>query len=681
MKTKSLYIASLEHKSDSLVVCIGIMQKLKAKYGKVAFFRPIIDNHTQNDRKITTIKNYFNLDISYESSFAFKAYDANQLIKQNKKSHLIEEIIIKYKKLELNYDFILLDGCSLDINLELAKNLSTPLISVIDGYQQSINEINDKLKLHMQNINSTKIIHFSTVVINVDKNIINNIPFEKLTYYLPFQKYIYTPTIEQIKNELGCEYIFSNETNLQKTINDIKIAAMRVENFILNIKTNDLIITPKDRSDIIFALLTLYHSKDYPNISAIILTGDIKLKKSIKKILQSFDKLAIPILTTKDDTFTVASKIDKIEGKITYKEKTKISKILGLFTKYVDNKTFEEKLYENSKNIMTPMMFEYNLFKRATKEKAIIVLPESLDDRILKATEIALNLHIANIILLGDEKEIIDKSTQLGINISKATIINPKTSNLTMKFAKEFCIIRKEKAILEEDAIDMFKHDFTYFATMMVHLEFANGLVSGAINTTANTVRPAFQIIKTKPTSSVVSSIFLMSFDTQVLVYADCAINQDPTADELATIAIDSAKTSLNFGIEPKVAMLSYSTGDSGTGKDVQKIKEATQLVKQRAPNLAVEGPIQYDAAINKIIAKQKLPNSKVAGDATVFIFPDLNTGNNTYKAVRDASGAIAIGPILQGLNKPVNDLSRGCIVEDIVNTIAITSIQANEKK
>ncbi|MEA3314915.1 MAG: phosphate acetyltransferase, partial [Campylobacterota bacterium] len=325
-------------------------------------------------------------------------------------------------------------------------------------------------------------------------------------------------------------------------------------------------------------------------------------------------------------------------------------------------------------------MFQYNIFKKARENKKTIVLPESFDSRILKATQISIVSQIANIILLGDKKKLLNKASSIGVDISKATIIDPKNSKYTQKFAQQFYDIRKNKGLLEEEALDIITNDFTYFATMMVHNNIANGMVSGAVNTTANTIRPAFQIIKTKPESDVVSSIFFMCFDTKVLVYGDCAVNPEPSASELATIAIDSSITAQKFNIEPKIAMLSYSTGDSGIGKDVDKIKKATSIIKDKQPSLDIEGPIQYDAAIDKTIAKQKLPNSKVAGDANLFIFPDLNTGNNTYKAVRDASGAIAIGPILQGLNKPINDLSRGCIVEDIVNTIAITAIQANDK-
>lgn len=358
----------------------------------------------------------------------------------------------------------------------------------------------------------------------------------------------------------------------------------------------------------------------------------------------------------------------------------KTSLIKGIFNSSCDIEQIEQHLQIDSNNIITPIMFEHNLLKRASSNKRIIVLPEAKDERILKASEILLNSDIVDIILLGDEEEILHKANLLGVNIKKAKIINPHNSLYIPRLSEEFYEMRKHKGMTIEEAQTTMQTNNNYFATMMVQLNLAHGMVSGSISTTANTVRPALQIIKTKPDTNIVSSVFFMCLDTKVLVYGDCAINPEPNAEELADIAKSSAKTALSFGIEPKVAMLSYSTGQSGSGQDVEKVKEATKIL-QKESNFLVEGPIQYDAAIEKSVAQAKLPNSKVAGDANVLIFPDLNTGNNTYKAVQRSSGAVAIGPILQGLNKPINDLSRGCLVSDIVNTIAITAIQAQDTK
>jgi phosphate acetyltransferase len=349
---------------------------------------------------------------------------------------------------------------------------------------------------------------------------------------------------------------------------------------------------------------------------------------------------------------------------------------MGLFRESVDIKYIQEKICNEQSDIVTPLMFKYKLFEMASVKKKRIVLPEASDERILRAAEIILHRKVADIILLGDKQEIKANYLRLGLNLSKASIVNPSTSILMEKFVVEFYKLRQHKGLSMAAAQDAMMH-FNYFATMMVQLGYADAMVSGAIHPTADTIRPALQIIKTKPQYSRVSSVFFMCFKIKVLVYGDCAILEDPNADELAQIAIASAQSAKMFGITPRVAMLSYSTGASGVGSDVDKVREATKKVREKKPELLIEGPIQYDAAIDVQVAKIKLPNSKVAGHATVFVFPDLNTGNNTYKAVQRSSGAVAIGPILQGLKKPVNDLSRGCSVEDIVNTIAITAIQA----
>ncbi|MEA3384584.1 MAG: phosphate acetyltransferase [Campylobacterota bacterium] len=697
MKTKSLYLSSLEENSGSLVIAIGLMEILKSKYTKVAFFRPIIKTDETKDTDILTIIKNFSLQIDYNSSYGFSINEVDKMIADNNIEHFYENILTKIKKLEAKYDFILIEGITkslisktvdFDINLNLAKNLQAPFISILNGKNKELVHIVEDIKIEAKSIKKSGCSHFGTFVNRIDNNLIDSckksFKNEKLSYelnFLPQQDELEHLTIEQIKSNISCKHIFGDKKFLEKTVGESKVACMKAEHFIEHVRPKDLIITSGDRIDIIMAIISLYHTKVYPNISAIILTGNLKLNNNVLKLLNSYHTLAIPIFTTKDDTYTTTTKINNIKPIITHKDKTKIATILGLFSKNVKISSIERKLLENSADTITPLMFEYNLFKRAREVKKTIVLPESFDDRVLKAAEISIKSNISNIILLGDKLSLQNKASSLGVDISQAIIIDPKTSKLTKDFAQQFYNIRKSKGLLEDEAYDIMLNDLSYFATMLVDNNIANGMVSGAVNTTANTVRPALQIIKTKPNSDVVSSVFLMCFDTKVLVYADCAINQDPTASQLASIAIDSSTTALNFGIEPKVAMLSYSTGTSGSGKDVDKVVEATSIIKTKQPKLKVEGPIQYDAAINKTIAKQKLPNSKVAGKATVFIFPDLNTGNNTYKAVRDASGAVAIGPILQGLNKPINDLSRGCIVEDIVNTIAITAIQANENK
>jgi phosphate acetyltransferase len=326
--------------------------------------------------------------------------------------------------------------------------------------------------------------------------------------------------------------------------------------------------------------------------------------------------------------------------------------------------------------VITPIMFEATLIERARADRQHIVLPEGDDDRILRAASTILSRRVADLTILGRESEVRTRARELGLDIEAATVIDPTTSELVEEFAATYAELRAHKGMTVDRAREIIT-DVSYFGTLMVHTGRAGGMVSGAAHTTAHTIKPSFEIIKTTPGTSVVSSVFLMCLEDRVLVYGDCAVNPDPTAEQLADIAISSAETAAQFGIEPRIAMLSYSTGSSGSGADVDKVRTATELVRERRPDLSVEGPIQYDAAVDASVAQTKMPDSAVAGRATVFVFPDLNTGNNTYKAVQRSAGAVAVGPVLQGLRKPVNDLSRGALVQDIVNTVAITAIQA----
>ncbi len=329
---------------------------------------------------------------------------------------------------------------------------------------------------------------------------------------------------------------------------------------------------------------------------------------------------------------------------------------------------------------MTPLRFEYELIERAKASRRHIVLPEGGDERILRAAEILRRRGVADLTVLGEPAEVRALEATLGIDLEGVSIVDPLTSEWRDEFVKTYHELRQHKGVNEDMARDIVG-DVSYFGTLMVQCGRADGMVSGAAHSTAHTIRPALELLRSPGGPSVVSSVFLMCLEDRVLVYGDCAVNPRPTAEQLADIAISSAETARNFGVEPRVAMLSYSTGESGSGEDVDKVRQATQLARERRPDLPIEGPIQYDAAVDASVARSKLPESEVAGRATVFIFPDLNTGNNTYKAVQRSAGAVAIGPVLQGLAKPVNDLSRGCTVPDIVNTVAVTAIQAGEDR
>jgi len=692
MKTKSLYIAGQEKNSGTLFVSMGMMELVKRNVHRVAFFRPIIYDKSVKESDISFILERYKLDIEYDLCYGFDISEVEEMIAKGDDTQLIEALITQFKKLEDSYDFVVCEGIhhslftttmSYDLNVSIAKNFASPYINIINAKDKSVKEIYEDIMIENKYIEEQGCVHFATFINRVVPSHI--VSLEQQLESIPYTCFLLEeleelnlPTIEDVIEGLQAQAILLNEHDHTRIIRGVKVAAMSLNNFLDHIEEDDLVIVPADRSEIILGLFGALHSNAYPNISAIVFPFSMELHVNIAKLLHGLDSFQIPILSASGDTYQTAQKVMQVHAKLRVESERKIALALGLFTKSVDVRMLERKIATTYNEIMTPQMFEYKLFAMAQANKKTIVLPESNDERVLRAAEIILRRDVANIILLGEEKVLKETYLRLGLNLDKAKIINPNDETLVEEFTQAFFTMRKHKGLTLDVARDTMSH-ISYFATMMVALGYADGMVSGAVHSTADTMRPALQIIKTKEGVSVVSSVFFMCMATKVLVYGDCAINQDPDANTLADIAIASAHTAELFGIMPKVAMLSYSTGESGSGADVQKVREATLLAKQKVANLLIEGPIQYDAAINKEVAEKKLPNSPVAGEANVFIFPDLNTGNNTYKAVQRSSGAVAIGPIIQGLRKPINDLSRGCLVADIVNTVAITAIQASQ--
>ncbi len=694
MHHQSIYIASSESQSGTLIISIGFMEMLKGRYKNVAFFRPVVPDKREEETHIPFMLEHFDLKIPYDSCVGFTESEVIQAFADNREEALIEALIAKVDYLQQHYDFILIDGYprnrfaatfDFDINLKIAKNLGTVFCPVLNAKDKDADEINNEIQLLSETILSEGCRELAIFVNRCDSDIVEKVQGGHLhfgthqqVYLLPEIREIDTPTLRQIVKVLEAKIILCEDEQLNHLVRSSKIAAMGVANYLSRIAEDHLIIVPADRNDIILASHLSYAAKNHPNIAGLILSGGITPSDTIIDLIKDFPQAPIPILSVKSDSYQTAIAVEQVKPKITAEDTHKIILIKALFDTHIDKEKLAQRFRESKNNIITPVMFQYRLFEKARAHKKTIVLPESEDERILRAASILLQRDIANIILLGEKEEIEHQCAQLRLDISKASIINPSKSDLLETFTEQFHALREAKGLTLPAARDAMVHA-NYFATMLLHNGMADGMVSGASHTTADTIRPALQIIKTKPGISIVSSVFFMLLETKVLIYGDCAINLDPTAEELAHIAISSADTAAAFGIEPKVAMLSYSTGDSGSGPEVEKVRTATKLAQALRPDLLIEGPIQYDAAIDMKVAKKKLPHSRVAGRATVFVFPDLNTGNNTYKAVQRSTGATAIGPILQGLKLPVNDLSRGCLVNDIVNTVAITAIQAQQ--
>jgi phosphate acetyltransferase len=396
----------------------------------------------------------------------------------------------------------------------------------------------------------------------------------------------------------------------------------------------------------------------------------------VLRLIDGLGGTDLPVLATGADTYRTAATVAGVRGVLSPESDRKIAAALGVFSEHVDRQGLLSRIEVTRTDRVTPLMFEQRLLERAKADRRHIVLPEGGEDRILQAAEEVLLRGMADLTVLGDPDAVKHRAATLGLELDGLQVVDPQTSAWREDFADTYYQLRRHKGVARPVAEDLIA-DVSYFGTMMVYKGLADGMVSGAAHTTAHTIRPAFEFIRTVPGTSIVSSVFLMLLADRVLVYGDCAVVPNPNAEQLADIAVASAGTAAQFGIEPRVAMLSYSTGESGAGSEVDKVRQATAIARERRPDLLIEGPIQYDAAIDPSVARSKLPDSQVAGRATVFVFPDLNTGNNTYKAVQRSAGAVAVGPILQGLRKPVNDLSRGALVTDIVNTVAITAIQA----
>ena len=695
---KNLYIAATEAESGKSLIVLGIMGILLRQVKRVGIFRPIIQKSIlSKDKDIDLIARHFDLPFRYEEMYGLTNEDAFNLIQADNIDGLYSGILDKYKKLESKCDFILCEGTDftgslkpfeLDFNAQMANNLGAPIMTVVNGHEKSVLDIADTVQL-VKNVLHREKCQYMGMFINRVANsdlqavtrYINKLQEDgEINFIMPELETLQRLTIRQISQAIKARRLYGNDDVLDYDVRGFKIGAMNLENILKNTADGVLVITPGDRLDVIATLFMTLLSNNFPKIAGIILSSGVTPPQDFTRLLQGLKRVPVAVCQVETDTYTTAMTISKIKPFLTADNQRRLAIAMGHFEQYIDEEVFRKSIDLNVKSsLMTPIMFEYELFERARSNRKHIVLPEGLDERILRATEILLTRNVVDLTLLGNEDEILSKAASLHLNIKGVNIIDPFDNDLINDYSATYFKLRKDKGMTRERSRELML-DVSYLGTMMVYKGHVDGMVSGAVHTTLQTIRPSFEFVKTKPGFSIVSSCFLMCFEDRVLVYGDCAVNPNPNAEELADIAISSADTARMFGIEPKVAMLSYSTGQSGKGADVEKVREASRIAHERRPDLELEGPIQYDAAIDKTVAKLKMPDSNVAGQATVFIFPDLNTGNNTYKAVQRSSGAVAVGPVSQGLNKPVNDLSRGCLVKDIVNTVLITAIQAQQE-
>ena len=694
---KSIYIASIEARSGKSLASLGLMELASRRMARVGFFRPVVRD--QPDREIELMRSRYAAPHDTDPPYDFACvYDeARRLAGSGRADELLERILTRFRKLESQCDFVVCEGTDytgiaaafeFQFNARVAGHLGCPVFFVANGADRSPANLVESVDAARRAFVEEGCSIVATLVNRVQpgqadatrEQFAGGWNHEDPVYVAAEDDSLGTPTLAEVVDILGGRLMYGEKARLQTDARNFVIAAMQVENLLGSLEPGSLVIAGGDRSDIVLACLASVRSEGCPNLAGIVLTDGRDLPASVQRLLRGLPRADLPIIGVPADTYATVRAISTLTPVISAQDERKIAAALGAFEDHVDVAELEDRIRVSRSAKVTPLRFEYELIERAKASRRHIVLPEGNDERILRAAEILLRRGVAELTLLGNPAEVRALEASLGIDLQGAEIADPRTSPWCADFAKTYYELRQHKGVNEDMAKDIVS-DVSYFGTLMVHSGRADGMVSGAAHSTAHTIRPALELLRCPGGPGLVSSVFLMCLPDRVLVYGDCAVNPRPSAEQLADIAISSADTAAVFGVEPRVAMLSYSTGESGSGEDVEKVRTATNLARERRPDLPIEGPIQYDAAVDADVARKKLPESEVAGRATVFVFPDLNTGNNTYKAVQRSAGAVAIGPVLQGLAKPVNDLSRGCTVPDIVNTVAVTAIQANDSR
>ena len=700
---RSVYVAGLGPGVGKGTVALGLVEMLSRRVARIGVFRPLVaDAH--DDGLLTLLTSRYPVMAPYADAYGVTYAEAAALVADGKREELITRIVERYREVErrcastvvIGSDFA--DGQhdtghdeiprELAFNARLATEFGSVVVPVISGQHRTSESLGAAMRSAYHSFTDLGATVVAIIANRVPEGI--GLPSGSAAvvgrsdgrepglpvpaWAVPEVPALAAPTVAEVAAALDATVVTGGEAALDRDVLGYVVGGALVPAVLDHLTDGALVITPGDRNDVLVAAHAA-HAAGSVTLAGLVLTlGEQPDPRALRVIERLNTGLAVLVVRT--DSYQTISAAGRIAARLSAATPRKIDAALGVFEKHVDLTELASVLDVARSSRVTPLMFENDLIDRARADRRHLVLPEGTDDRILRATETLLRRGVADLTLLGEPDAISRRARELGVEIGGALLVDPATSPWRETFAERYAELRKHRAVTLDLAYDVVR-DVNYFGTLMVSGGMADGMVSGANHTTAATIRPAFEIIRTVPGVSVASSVFFMLLADRVLVYGDCAVNPDPDAGQLADIAESSAQTAAAFGIEPRIAMLSYSTGSSGTGAEVEKVAAATALVRERRPDLPVEGPIQYDAAIDPAVAATKLPGSAVAGQATVFVFPDLNTGNNTYKAVQRSANAVAVGPVMQGLRRPVNDLSRGATVKDIVNTVAITAIQA----
>ncbi|GGU99913.1 phosphate acetyltransferase [Streptomyces spectabilis] len=685
--TRSVYVTGIDRGDGRQVVELGVMELLTRQVDRVGVFRPLV--HDGPDRLFELLRARYRLSQDPASVYGMDYHKASALQAEQGTDELVSQLVDRFHEVARSYDVVLVLGTDfaatqlpdeLSLNARLANEFGASVLAVVGGKNQTAESVRAETRNAYRAYEALGCDVLAMVTnrvapadrAEIHEHLAAGLPVP--CYVLPDEPALAAPTVAQITHALGGRVLLGDDSGLARDALDFVFGGAMLPTFLNALTPGCMVVTPGDRADLVVGALAA-HSAGTPPIAGVLLTLN---EQPGPEILRLADRLApgTPVIAVSGGSFPTAGELFALEGKLNAATPRKAETALGVFERHTDTAELLERLSVSGSDRVTPMMFEHKLLERARADRRRVVLPEGTEERVLRAADVLLRRGVCDLTLLGPAEAIRKKAADLGVDLADSQLVDPQTSELRQRFAEEYARLRAHKGVTVELAYDVVA-DVNYFGTLMVQGGLADGMVSGSVHSTAATIRPAFEIIKTKPDASIVSSVFFMCLADKVLVYGDCAVNPDPNATQLADIAVQSAGTAAQFGVEPRIAMLSYSTGTSGSGADVDKVREATALVRGQRPDLKIEGPIQYDAAVEPSVAATKLPGSDVAGQASVLIFPDLNTGNNTYKAVQRSAGAIAVGPVLQGLRKPVNDLSRGALVQDIVNTVAITAIQA----
>ncbi|NJP32242.1 phosphate acetyltransferase [Micromonospora thermarum] len=683
---RSVYVTSVGSGGGKSTVALGLAELLSRQVERIGVFRPLVGGATP-DPILALLADRYRIELPIGDLAGATYAEATAMVADGRREQLISGIVERYREVERRCPAVVVVGSDfadggdgagpreLAFNARLATDFGSVVVPVVDGYGQEPAAIAAAARRAYHDLEDLGATVLAVVANRVPEPMaLPDLPVP--TYAIPEVPSVSAPTVAEVAAALGATLLAGDDAALSRDVLDYVVGAAHVPTLLDHLTEGALVIMPGDRDDLLVAT-SAAHVAGQVSLSGLVLTLGVQPDPRAMRLVERL-KPGLAVLSVPSDSYDTVAASSRIEGRPSAGNPRKVEAALGAFERCVDTDDLASRLRVSRSERVTPLMFEYDLIDRARTQRRHVVLPEGSEERILRAAEILLRRGVADLTLLGRPDDIARRTRELGVDIAGARVVDPVASEWRDEFAATYAKLRVHRGVTLDLAHDIVAQP-NYFGTMMVQTGHADGMVSGATHTTAATIRPAFEIIRTMPEVSIASSVFFMLLADRVLVYGDCAVNPDPDAAQLADIAISSADTAARFGIEPRVAMLSYSTGASGAGADVEKVAAATLLVRERRPDLLVEGPIQYDAAIDPAVAATKLPGSAVAGRATVFIFPDLNTGNNTYKAVQRSAGAVAVGPVMQGLRRPVNDLSRGATVPDIVNTVAITAIQAGE--